>query len=414
MNSDFWSQFEKQAPEKKKNQAPVKEGFWGQFEQVKEPPKEDESEALRHISRTGARIGEAALGLPGEVVELAKSLPEGPKIFQREPSFVQKAGKKLLEKLPTSQDLRKFTHSYFGDYTEPQGEWEKMGDDFTQDVTRMVIPGGKVKNAMYIATGANVVKKGMEKLGFSESAQDVGKLGTMFTLSLINPKGVQNFYTQKYRDAAGALPDVELPAKNLRSTLNYLESKLNQGITSEPTKKRVLSVVDNLRSKIQGGKINSKELWESKKDINKIMGDPELFQYAEHYFPRLTKRMNFLLKKSPELPKEFKDSLIAGDQAFGSLHQSQKASRFLKKLNPGKGIGGILIAQALHSPEHLPAVAGGLAAGGGVVKSYELLKRINSNPTMRKYYLNMIKSASEENAANAAHYMHKLEKELKD
>lgn len=411
--SSFWSQFQPKssgtppAPAQKKGQS----DFWGKFQPKREPETLVE-EGLRDVSRTGVRVGEAVLGMPGEVVQIAESFPKGPEFLQREPNVIQKTGQKLLKKLPTSESLREFTKSFFGDYTEPQSEREAMSDEFFQDAARMIAGGGKIKNALYLATGGNVVKKGMKELGFSAEAQDAGKLGTMFTLSMINPKGIQNFYEKKYSDAQKLLPNMDLNAKNLESTLNVLEKKLHQGITSEPTTRRVLNVVEELKGKIKNGKINSQELWASKKAINKIAGDPELFQFSEHYFPKLTKRMNYILKKSPQLPKEFKQSLIEGDQAFGALHQSQKSSRFLSKLHPGKGIAGLLAATALHAPEHLGAVAATAGVGGTAVKGYELMQRINANPTMRKYYLNMIKAASQENAANASHYMRKLEDEL--
>lgn len=416
MSSNFWSQFdsnsatEKEIPQVKEVKASP---YWKQFKTEKKEESKGEA-ALRHTARSGARAGETLLGMPGEMFQAGKLLPEAPKIFQREPNLIQKKGKELLEKLPSSEDVRNFTKSFFGDYTEPQNELEKMGDEFVEDVTRLLAPGGKVKNALYVATGGTIVKKGLESLGFSEKTQDLGKLGTMFTLSMINPKGIQNLYEQKYSEARKALPNVELNAKNLEGTLVGLEKKLQQGITSEPTTKRVLNVVEELKGKIKNGKINSQELWTSKKALNKIAGDPELFEFSEHYFPKISKRMNYILKKSPELPKDFKKALMEGDQAYGSLYQSKKASRFLGKLHPGKSIAGIIAGTALHAPEYLPAAAGIATTGTGIVKGYELMQRINSNPTMRKYYLNMIKAASEENAVNAMHYMRKLEKEIDD
>src|SRR3989304_4458977 len=69
----------------------------------------------RHATRTGARALETVIGLPGDFVQFAKylgdKLPEPPKFLQREPSFVQKAGRKALETLPTSQELQE-TSSY--------------------------------------------------------------------------------------------------------------------------------------------------------------------------------------------------------------------------------------------------------------------------------------------------------------
>ena len=420
MNQQFnWDQFEAVGNAQPKQQAGQQQQQgeqqfdWNQYEKVKEPGQEESKGqwATRQVARSGTRAGETALGMAGNMFQAGKMLPKPPKIFDREPNFIQKAGRGLLEKLPTTEDLRKFTQSYFGDYTEPQNEYEKMGDEFTQDVTNLLLPGGKVKNALYVATGGQIVKQGMDKLGFSDEAQDTGKLGTMFVMSMINPKGIENLYKQRYSDAGKLLPNKEIGAKNLENTLDLLERNLSKGIP-ETTKTKVLGDVHALKAKIRDGKINSQELWQAKKDINKKMGDPEFLEYAENLYPKLTTRMNAILKKSPELPRDFKRALIEGDQAYGALHQSQNASRFLKKLHPGKSVIGILAGTAIHSPEYLPHAATGALAGAGVLKGYELMKRVNANPTMRKYYLNMLKAAAEKNSANAAMYMDKLEKEL--
>lgn len=389
---------------------------WNEFESAPKPKTKEEpgilEEAGRHIARSASRVGEVIGGIPGDVIKLAKSMPEIPGLPKKEPTFLQKKGKELLEKIPGSQELREFTKDYFEGFLEPQGKYEKIADDVIEDVASLFGPG-KFKKALYISLGANAVKQGLDKIGIDESKQNAGKLGTMFALSMVNPRGIQNLYKNKYDIVKKTTPNLNVSVPELEKDLTSLENVLRKGV-SVPTKTAVLRPIEELKDKIKNGSIPADELVQARFDVNNLMGDPELLKYGEHQLPKLSKSINNSIQSSKELSKDFKKNFLEADQAYAALHQSKKASRFLSKLHPLKSsiVGGLI--EAIHYPEALIPTAAGLATGFSAVKAYELMQRVNANPTMRKYYVNMMKEALNENKTATMRNFNALEEKLKE
>ncbi len=404
-------------------QQPQKNSFdWGQFESAPNPnhkPKQDETfleKSGRHLARSASRVGEVIGGIPGDIVKLSKtigeSVPELPEWAKKEPTFLEKKGKEFLEKIPGSQELREITKDYFGGFTEPQSKWEKISDDVIEDLSALSGPG-RFKKALYISLGANAIKQGLDKIGMDESKQNAGKLGTMFALSMVNPKGIQNFYNKKYDIVKKTTPNVNVTVPNLEKDLEGLENILRKGV-SVPTKTAVLRPIEELKGKIKNGTIPADELVQARFDVNNLMGDPELLKYGEHQLPKLSKSINQSIQGSKELGKEFKQNFLEADQAYSALHQSKKASRFLSTLHPVKSslVAGLI--EGIHFPQAIIPTAAGLATGFSAVKAYELMQRVNANPTMRKYYVNMMKEALNENKVATLRNFNALEEKLKN
>jgi len=393
---------------------------WNSFEKAQPQEKKEErgmlKEAGRHVSRAASRVAETLGGIPGDIVKLAETvsekLPKSPEWLSGKPNFIQEKGKELLKKIPGSEYIREFTKDYFEGFTEPQNEYEKIGDEVIQDIASLVGPG-KFKKSLYVSLGANAVKQGSKALGFDEGKQNIGKLGTMFALSMINPKGVQNIYNNKYDILKKTTPNIDLQVPNLERELTSLEDILRKGV-SVPTKTAVLKPIEELKGKIKNGTIPAEELVQARFDINNLMGDPELLKYGKHQFPKLSKAINKSIQESPQLGKDFKKNFISADEAYSALHQSKKASRFLNKLHPVKSSVVAAMIEGIHFPEAIPLTAAGLGAGFSIVKAYELMQRVNANPTMRKYYVNMIKSALDENKVATLRNFNALEKKLKE
>ncbi len=202
----------------------------------------------------------------------------------------------------------------------------------------------------------------------------------------------------------------------METRLNTLERTLNKGISTS-TKNAVLKPIEELKSKIKDGKIAAEDLIEARFNVNELMGDPELLKKGKNAFPLLTSAINKSIKKSPDLSKDIKNNLIAADEAYGAFQQSRKASNFIKKNLPDKPLKSILLGAALEAfayPDAIIPTGAAALASVGAVKAYELMKRINANPTMRKYYLEMVKSASNENKTSLLKFIHKLDNELEE
>ena len=95
----------------------------------------------RYAARTGSRVGETIAGFPGDFVKfvqfMADKLPEVP---MGKPNALQELGRKGLEKLPTSEDVKQFSEQYTKGYTKAQGPGEEFGDEVTSLATALMIP----------------------------------------------------------------------------------------------------------------------------------------------------------------------------------------------------------------------------------------------------------------------------------
>ena len=117
------------------------------FDEYTEKPLPNMLEEFgRHTARVGSRIAETVAGFPGDLVGFAKfieqKLPKLPESFQKEPNFlcVQKYGRRALEKLPSSQELKEFSSYLTSGFTDPQSAREELGDDITSLATSLLIP----------------------------------------------------------------------------------------------------------------------------------------------------------------------------------------------------------------------------------------------------------------------------------
>lgn len=140
----------------------------------------------RQILRSLSRAGETIAGLPGDLNTLGKSVADfllnklGLPTPQQEPKV----------NLPTSSDLTSFMNKATGGYLEPQTEAERFADEVVSDAATLAIPfgGGKIKALQSVATsiGANLAKKGVEKLGGGAKTQEAAKLGGFIAGGLVS------------------------------------------------------------------------------------------------------------------------------------------------------------------------------------------------------------------------------------
>lgn len=380
----------------------------------KEPQESVLSNILRGGSRQASRAVETLAGIPGEIGDIVQSgVLSGLENLVGIPSSNEAKEKMKGYRPPTSQELQNVSEKVSGGYLKPQSENEKEIDEFTKTVTSLLGPM-KFRKALGLATVGSGVSKGLKTLGFDEPVQDLGKFGSMFTLSMFNPKGVQNLYTGLYDKVKKGMLGRQVNAADLETRLNTIERHLSKGIPTT-TKNAVLKPIEDLKKKIINGQILDEDLIQARFDINELMGDPELLKRGKNAFPLVTRAINKTIQSTPNLPSQLKNNLKQADEAFGAFQQSKKASNFIKKHLPEKPLKSALFGTALEAiayPEAIVPTVGAVVAGTGAIKIYELLNRINANPTMRKYYLEMIKSASNENRTSTLKFLHKLDNEL--
>jgi hypothetical protein len=397
-------------------------------QKLPEPPKEESfgHKVVRHTARTAARAGEAIVGLPGDIASgalragnwLAEKLKMNP-MDAEEMS-------KILDKLPTSQNIRSLHERVTGDYLKPQGKAEEISDEFVQDLSTLLIPvKGKIPfvRAFGTAVAGNLAKEGAAAIGGSEGTQQATKLGAMVLTSLINPKSANKYKDMLYSEADNLVhKNATVSARNIGSEARSLIRDLKKG-GSAASKTPTMTKAEEILKRIKGGRIEVKELTEFKKTINEARGslykDINLDKAGRKAglanLNRASKIVDNGLKEYGKANPAWEKLYRSANEAHGAIVESQKASNWIKRQIPHLKYPGTvgLIAETILAPGKAAAtVAGGAATIGGV-KAYELSHRILNSPVLRKHYMNVWKAGLEENAKAFAHNAQKLDSEVK-
>lgn len=405
--------------------------------EVKIPEESALGYIARSAARTGARLGETILGLPGDIREGLKGLaisgmnlisPESAQVFRE-----QEQQPKLFS-LPTSSDIRQKTAELTGGYTEPRTSGETKADEFLTDFALLALPvKGKIPFARAIGTdiAGHLAKEGIEKFGAGTTSQDITKLGTFFLAGLITPgKTAKTFANNLYKQRDALIPPgADVDATNFTRNLQNLKTKLQKGVPGSK-ENAVLKYVDELLTKSAGGRIEIEELTNVKRQINERIS--ELVQ--EGTLKRKDARQLFKpLGRSVEDAIELYGSqsnapfLKAHKQAnevWGAIEESGKVSNMVGNLLKGHhlktpigtlftGGGAAALGGAIyHHPSLAGPIIGASAIGYGANKTVELMNRIRKSPTLRKYYQGVIAESLRGNSAATLKNLQNLDKAM--
>lgn len=390
------------------------------FDQIeyKSPLKE----TGRHLARSAARVGETLSGLPGDIISIPKKIAASAigKISGKPTEEIEKKFKGFGP--PSSHEINKLTTQIFGDVITPQNEKEKLSDDIVSDAAALAVPiKGKIPFIRSIGTSifANLAQKGAEKVGIGEKGQVATKLGAFFLAGLTGKGNVKKYWNKQYELAEKAVPaDATFSAGKLERQLDKLESELKKGGIETSSQKFVQKPLEELRRTIDFGEMRVEDAIAAKKKINELRSS--LFDEVKGKAARKGARTkinqiaNFLDQSIEQYGKEnptFYEHWKNANEAFGGFQQSKRVGRWIARTLPINklGKGSILIAEAIFKPATLPLTLGGVAA----FKGAELLTRMFKNPTLRKYYTNLMKSAVDENKTGVLRNLSRMEKELK-
>lgn len=370
-------------------------------------------ESGRHIARLGSRIAETIGGIPGDVESLIQSgvFAGLEKLTGHKASpEVREEARIKSERAPTTAELREFSQQVTGGFTTPQSDIERIGDEVVSTAASLLGPM-KFRKALGVAVGSQSAKEGIKLLGAGEGLQDAGKLGTMFMLSVINPKGAMNFASQQYDKANKLAKGASIAAPSLQKDLSALASDLKQGVTTS-AKNVVLKPTEELLAKIQNGKIPVQELTSAKRDINTLMGDPALLKRERNLLKTLGASVDKAIKPFEKINPEFSKAYRPANEIYGAVMQGNRASNNLKKILGPKSIIATLAGEGLLAPEAILPTAGAAAGAFGAAKTYDFITRVAKSPELQKYYLKGMIAAAKEDAIALRTYEDKLEEIL--
>lgn len=405
--------------------------LWNSFYDMIFSPEES---ALEYGIGSALRgIGTSLGGLPGDTVNLAKGAVEKieekfptPQIFKRQTTPIQKMGKEVLEKTPTTQSLtEKYDQLTQGKYI-PKDQTEALLQEMGGDIATLLLPAssiGKTAKAISGAILGNLAKEGMKELEFGEGAQAGTKIGTIMAISMFNPSGAVKFVNNLYETAYANLPkEAQISAATFSKNLNNLKTELKKGLVNVESKKPVLNAINDIKRNIKKGNVSIRDLTEAKRNLNEqrtakiydpeFKGDKKSRAQLKKNYSRVAKTIDDAVEEYGKNNESFYKPYREAQQAWGGMEQSKKASQFINRTIKNYKLATSL--GALAGLLKVPGIGlGGVGAGYTGLKSYELMHRIMMNPTLRKYYINTILEASKESAPGVINNLKKMDSELK-
>jgi hypothetical protein len=375
----------------------------------------------RHLTRTASRVGETLGGLPGNTIQFIKFmgelLPEEPEFLKREPNFIQKFGKKALDTVPTSEDLKNISKEYFGLWTSPQDETEELGDEAVETLTNLMNPIARATGWLK-GIAASVFGVGAKKLakeyGAPEWGQEAAKLGTTLGISMFDPKGARNFTSNLYHKAEAAIPDtVTVPGQKVLNDLTKFKENLSKGggkhaKSSSPVIDWADRVIEHIND--NNGRLNVKEGQAFVRNINEAMGDPENLQRAKKLFPVLKDSVREGMSQVETTYPEYWKLLRSADNAHAAIEQGSKLGYKINEAirkSPLKSDLGLIMASYAYTPGLTAAYVG----SRGLIEGMDILSQISKSSALRGHYLDVLKKASSNNQFELMKSLKKFDKE---
>ena len=403
-----------------------------------ETPKQEGSVgfAARTTARSGSRVAETLLGLPGDIREFAGFLGESigsglRSLTGLKPKTEEElaANKELLRKfsyldplayLPTSEQLKEISESVTGGYTAPQSRAEEVSDNIVSDFAALAMPvKGKIPFARSIGTSlfANLGSEGVRQLGGGEKGAAATKLGLMTVAGLVGRNTAKKHVDNLYKTADSLIPEgAVVSTKGIEPVRSQLQKELMKGSMTND-KLAATQLLKDLNSKIKNGKIPVDELVQFRRDANNILRTENLTPAAKY---NVRKFADIIHKgtadygaMNPEFAKAYRDANIG----FKGLAESNKIANAISrrvninKLSPqtisliGHGAIGVAAGSGFGA---IPAIGGAATAALGV----RTLNRLR-NPVLRKHYESLLKAAAKDNAAGIVRSTNLLDKAIK-
>lgn len=406
---------------------------------------------VRNVTRTGSRMVETVLGLPGDIVQFAKwaeeKLPKPPKWLQQEPNFIQRWGRSALEQLPTQQSLQGHSERLTGGYTAPQGSGEEFSDEVFKTVSSLLTGGGgktvaqgatnlprwgqhiaRIGRTLGMSVAAESAKEGVKLYGGGEGQQEIAKLGSLFLLGLTLPRltgevSPENYITSIYKERDALIPQGTMvtPTGLEHNLQNFINKTLKYGGPT-PEKTQVANIAEKFLDKISGKGVEMEELLQMYRDINRnrsaVMAATDLdkagVRTARKYWGDMANMFNESIEGflGPINPKAL-DLHRSANSAFASLSQSKRASNFIMdKIRgvPLKTGVATLFGGGIFYPAVAAKPLGGAAIGASALKGGEMAYRFLTNPTLRHYYNQVMMNAIRENGPETIKAIKQLDK----
>jgi len=389
-------------------------------------------EGRRHTARTGTRIAETLVGLPGDIRELFNSIAIGipeylsgeemPRLRRAVEGDPEMVGG--ITSAPTSRELREgISDVAGGEFLQPQNKWEEFGDAISEDFAALAIPiKGKVPFARSLGTSI-IANSGAEvaKAFGGDKAAAATKLGLLFAGGMLGhgQGGVKQHINGLYKDMEASIPkNAEVSAKGLSSKLDKIEATLRKGDPLDASKQPAFQKIKAVRDKIKSGMISVEEGVELNKSTNEaIFGLGEL-KRGQHQLYEIRNGLHETLGEYGKQNAEFLGKWKNANEAYAATETSRKVSKWVRKnIKPNNYIHAAAALGLEGYAGGLGAVGATVGAGGavaGTAYAAEVLKRVSQSPALRKYYQNVVTHSLKQNKTGFMRAIKQLDNGLKD
>lgn len=423
-----------------------------QFEAEKQRPLSLTEGAGRHLmesedlerqidqnsGRSASRMIEGALGLPGDIGDLAISAAKAFGVNARE-EFP----------LPNSQKLKGISEKLTRGYTAPTNKLEEKSDELMSMIGSSMLPIGKIKHTKSAARlfgrqllthlGVPATALGAatyaENSGASPQTQGLVKGATWVASDLIarGGLGLKDFNSSLWKKTESSIPKgFKTSAKSFENTLDSLESSMLHGGKSPRTTKAIEKIRE-FKDFIQSGEIEASRIPDMRNTINDAITEiggygsevPKPLKASAKYHLNEVKRAVIDLGDEygklhdPSFSKSWKEA----NEVSAVIHKAELASRLMgkaaEKTGKSKGMSalkGAFLASGVAGVKAGGALGLGAAGAAAMIPAYESAKivyHISKSPTLRKFYQDALMESAKGNYAATVQNLTKLDRELK-
>jgi len=377
---------------------------------------------LRKAGMVASRGAEALAGLPGDIQQLLESASSGLIQYATgvdvSPAFEQ--AQLVGGRFPTSADIRETVGEATNYALEPRSEMQELAGNIAGDFATLAIPvKGKIPFARALATSivGNVGSQAAKDLGFEEGGQAATKIGLMIMAGMLGKgRGVKAYTNNLYKQAESAVEQgATVSSRGIERNILKLEDMLSKGIDT-PSKTAVRKVMTDMSQKIKDGEVLVEDLMAFNRDINEIAGDPALLERGRKFFNTLRGDVKKGLEEYGKTNADFMKYYSDANQAFAGLKYGDKIKSFVRGAVRSDKFPYAMVALGYESAIYPTAAlksAAGLAGAGAAVYGAEVVRRVATNPALRKHYLGVVNASLKGNRQALLRNMNLLDRALK-
>lgn len=334
--------------------------------------------------------------------------------------------------LPTSENIKEAIGKSTGGYTLPKTKGESMVNEKIEDVAALFSRGSRGSMRDIAIRGSIPVLSGIggdvvEYVGFGKDAATKTKLGLWTTFALLEGVNGNRHAARLMNDARNGIPntviaDVPRLQQRLRRVANS-----NMLLHVDPRSASARQALNGIEQDLRNGQTSVRSLMNTYDGINALKRSQDMFSLTRTDRGFATRALNSvrdvvreeILDSAHAYPNAIQ-SWESGLGAWAAIHQSNHITNIVQDIARGpygKAISGPALSLfgigGGYGAFSAPAIAAtGAAAAPILYKSAQIAQRVLGNDTLREYYINAIRAASQQNQQAFINNFNKLNKGL--